>query len=98
MKPDTLRMIIGFALIVVILIGWQILFKPKPRPQPAPVAAAPAPAPLETAAAAQPKPAATPVLAPVKPASEAAPESTVVLENDVLRLELSSYGGTVKSA
>ena len=96
MKPDTLRMIIGFALIVVILIGWQILFKPKPRPQPAPVAAAPAPP--ETAAAAEPKPAATPVLAPVKPASEAAPESTVVLENDVLRLELSSYGGTVKSA
>ena len=59
MKPDTLRMIIGFALIVVILIGWQILFKPKPRPQPAPVAAAPAPP--ETAAAAEPKPAATPV-------------------------------------
>jgi YidC/Oxa1 family membrane protein insertase len=96
-KSDTLRTIIGFSLIVIILVGWQVLYKPKPRAAATPPVTEPAEVAPETTAAEPPKPVAPPALAPIVPGA-AGPESTVALENDVMRLELSSYGGTVKSA
>jgi YidC/Oxa1 family membrane protein insertase len=99
MKSDTFRTVIGFALIIAILVGWQILFRPKPKP-----AAAVQPAPAETAAPAettrpepQPEPA---TLAPAPAAADEAvlPETTVVIENDLIRIEVSSLGGAITSA
>ncbi len=94
MKSDTTRTVIGFALIILILVGWQFLFRPKPRP------VAPAPAVAAETAAAEPQPA---VPAPDPPARAPAPaaplpETTLVLENDLIRLEFTSLGGAVRSA
>ena len=91
--------IIGFVLVAVILIGSQILLRPRQRaPQPAAAPVQPQAQPAQTTqpAAPAPMPAAAPTLAPL--AFEPAPESVVVLENDLLRVEFSSIGGSVKSA
>jgi YidC/Oxa1 family membrane protein insertase len=97
-------MIVGFALVVVILIGWQMLFKPKGQPL--------KPVPVAQPAAAQPETARTPgsVGGPATETGKAAPaaltlvpaevvpETTIVIENKVLRLEFSNLGGALKSA
>ncbi|HDQ99677.1 MAG TPA: membrane protein insertase YidC [candidate division WOR-3 bacterium] len=104
MNKDTLRMAIGFAVIVGILIIWQIAFRPTP-PAPAPVAAEATPG-EPAAETAPPVLTPTPVEAesppePSAPAAfafEPAPDTTVTLENDVLRLTFSSTGGALRSA
>jgi YidC/Oxa1 family membrane protein insertase len=90
-------MVVGFALVVAILVGWQMLFKPRPRIQ----SQASAPA-AETARQVSesvdtrlPEP--LPTLKPLLPQAGLVPETTVVLENRVMRLELSNVGGTVRS-
>jgi YidC/Oxa1 family membrane protein insertase len=98
LKSDTLRMVIGFALIVVILIGWQVLFRPKPRQQAVPVATQPASAPVAT-----PTPAPEAKTTPAVPALVAldatpVPETTVTLENSLLHVEFSNIGGRLTSA
>ncbi len=88
MKSDTTRMIVGFLLILVILIGWQLLYRPKPRVQPTPTAEVPPPAPTPAPApTAEPKVALAPM--PAIPVAE----TTVVLANDFLQLEFSNIGG-----
>jgi len=94
-----LTTIIGFVLVAVILIGSQILLRPKPpASQPAAAPVQPQAQPAQTtqppAPVAEPAPAAA--LAPLS--AEPARESIVVLENDLVRVEFSSIGGTVKSA
>lgn len=102
MNKDTLRMVIGFGIVLVILIVWQMAFRPKPRPAaPAPVAAdTVVPAPVETAAA-EPEAAPARDTAPALPAAlradSAVPARTEVLENDFLRAEFSSIGGGLTS-
>ncbi len=93
---NTLTTIIGFVLIAVILIGSQMLLKPKRAAVQPPVATpVQAPAqPAETTRPAAPEP--TPVLAPLK--AEPAAETTVVLQNDLLRVEFTNVGGAIKSA
>jgi YidC/Oxa1 family membrane protein insertase len=100
--------IIGFVLVAVILIGSQMLLKPRQAPpKPAETATQPAP-PAESiraespAAGSQPSAPSPQPLAPVPAllaplAAEPAPESIVVLENDLLRVEFSNIGGVVKS-
>lgn len=97
MKTDTLRTVIGFALIIAILIGWQLLFRPKPRPAaPVPAAAAETTAPVDTALP-EPEPdTVRPALAAAP--AEILPETTLVIENSVLRLEFTSLGGAIRSA
>jgi len=99
MSKDTLRMVIGFGVIVVILIVWQFVFRPKPRPQPA---ATPVPAEttaVDTTAAPEPAALEPEPAAPVRlTAAPAAAETTLVLENDLLRLEFTNRGGALKSA
>ncbi len=105
MSKDTMRMMIGFGVIVVILIIWQFAFRPKPRPQ----AQAPVPVAAETTAvetvaaepAVEPEPVEPePVPAPPVRLTAAAAESetTLVLENDLIRLEFTNRGGAVSSA
>lgn len=103
MNKDTLRMVIGFGIVVVILIVWQFAFKPKPQPRATPprvsttaadttqpiLSATPEPAPAQPVAA----PAVIPSLA-----GTATAETTLVLENDVIRVEFSNVGGAVTSA
>ncbi|OYD16864.1 hypothetical protein CH330_01590 [candidate division WOR-3 bacterium JGI_Cruoil_03_51_56] len=101
MSKDTLRMVIGFVFIIAILIIWQSLFRPNPRP------AAPQTPPLaETTQAKsaqppvkkakpeqeQPVPELTPLL--VEPAR---PETTVVLENQFLKVKFTNMGGALSS-
>lgn len=97
MKSDTLRMVVGFALIVAILVGWQVLFKPKARQQSIPRPVPSQNQPPETTAARQEAPEPQPTLAPVLPRAELIPESTVTLENRLMRLAFSNVGGTLKS-
>ncbi len=107
---NSLTTIIGFVLVAVILIGSQMLLKPKrPQPQPAATPAQAQPQPAETAGGRPPASASqssvpnpqslTPGPALLAPLSaEPVPESIVVLENALLRVEFSNIGGTVKSA
>lgn len=80
-------MIIGFAAVMLILVVWQMLAPPRrPQPAPQPVQAAPVqPAPV------------TPVLATPAVTPPALPETTVTLENDAMRVELTSDGASLKS-
>ncbi len=97
MKSDTVRMVIGFALVVAILLVWQAWFKPQPRTpvrRAAPVAESVRAMPEESAVVSEEP---VPVLKPLWPEASSPPETTVVLENEVMRLELSSIGGTVRS-
>jgi len=103
MKPKSdstsLTTIIGFVLVAVILIGSQFLLRPKrtaPQPVAAPVQPQPQPAETTRPSAPTPVPTAAPTLAPLS--AEPAPESIVVLENDLLRVEFSNIGGAVTSA
>ena len=97
MKTDTLRTVIGFALIIVILIGWQMLFRPKPKPTvPAPVNAVETAAPVDTARTASEPDTVRPALTAAP--AEILPETTLVLENDLLRLEFTSLGGAVRNS
>jgi YidC/Oxa1 family membrane protein insertase len=103
MKPKSdstsLTTIIGFVLVAVILIGSQFLLRPKrtaPQPVATPVQPQPQPAETTRPSVPAPVPAAPPTLAPLK--AEAAPESIVVLENDLLRVEFSNIGGAITSA
>jgi len=96
---NSLTTIIGFVLVAVILIGSQLLLRPKrtqPQPAAAPVQAQPQPVETAPPVVPAPVPAAARTLAPLS--AEAAPESVVVLENSLLRVEFSSIGGAVKSA
>ncbi len=102
MNRDTLRMVIGFGVIVAILIIWQVAFRPKPKPRPVPVDTTeqvtkdtlPAPAVEEPPEEKTPEPSGvTPLVI-----DSTATETTVVLENDVLRLEFTSMGGALRSA
>jgi YidC/Oxa1 family membrane protein insertase len=95
-KSDNLRMIIGFAIIAVILIGSQFLLRPRRPAQPAAQPATSA-MPAETAAAPAETtaPAPAPVLALIPAAT--VPETTVVLENKALRVEFTNLGGAIKS-
>jgi len=100
MSKDTVRMVVGFAVILVVLVAWQTLFRPKPRPA---AAAEPAPVPAETTATRQP---AQPVLSEQAPVEKPAPlladaaasETTLVLENEYLKLEFTNTGGALRSA
>ncbi|MEO0085117.1 MAG: membrane protein insertase YidC [candidate division WOR-3 bacterium] len=94
MKSDTIRMIVGFVLVVAILIVWQLLVPARRRPAPA----QPVPAAQETTAG---SPALTIVeSAPLPPTAPpvAMAETTVVLENELLRVELTSAGGAISRA
>ena len=99
---STTTTIIGFVLVAAILILSQIFLRPKAAPPQQ--AAAPA-QPTQTQPA-QPTlggPSAAPALQPtaapslVPLAAEPAPESIVTLENELLRVELTSVGGAVRS-
>jgi len=85
---DNLRMLIGFVIIVLILILYPMILPRKPRPLPVPdtLPTPAAPAPQETVAL-TPQPTVQPLV----------PETTIVLENQLLKLALTSQGGGIKS-
>jgi len=97
------RVLLAFILSMAIMAVWGTFFMPKRPPQP-PEAQAPVTAPE----AAQPgAPAKTPAATPGKTAVEAptpaaepraaSAETTVVVENELYRVELSNRGGVVRS-
>jgi YidC/Oxa1 family membrane protein insertase len=91
MSSDNLRLIVGFAIIMVILIVWQMFLPARTRTaSPAPPVAAES---VATESAAGPI---TSVLEPAPPA-EPLPETTFTLENQFLQLVITSRGGAVKS-
>lgn len=105
MSKDTLRMVIGFAIVMAILLVWQTAFRPRPVRAPTPEPAttndtveaeksAPTPAPTDPAHVSPPAATLTRGLT----ATAARAETTLVLENEHLRLEFSNLGGTLRSA
>jgi len=95
---STLTTVIGFVLVAAILILSQIFLRPRTPPT------KPAPTPTQQtqpAETAQPAPqelvpTQTPSLTPL--AVQPAPESIVTLENDLVRIEFTSVGGSIRSA
>jgi YidC/Oxa1 family membrane protein insertase len=97
---SSLTTIIGFVLVAVILIGSQLLLKPRQapaRPAETPAQQSQPAQPTQTTQPAQPalEPAKTPTLVPLTVTP--APESVVTLENDLVRVEFSSIGGAIRS-
>ncbi|UCG43560.1 MAG: membrane protein insertase YidC [candidate division WOR-3 bacterium] len=96
MSRDTIRMIIGFGVIVVILIVWQLAFRPKPRPQ--------QPLGVDTSARVapdtlvKPEPVDKPEPKPALVLDTSVTETSTVLENDFVRYEFTNLGGALKSA
>jgi YidC/Oxa1 family membrane protein insertase len=97
MSKDTIRMIIGFGVIVVILIIWQTAFRPRPAPrQPVPVDTFAQVAP-DTAAEPQPVEKTEPEPIPALVLDTSVIETSTVLENDLVRFEFTNKGGALKS-
>lgn len=91
-----MRLLLAFALMGLVLLGWQYVFPP-PKPAPAQKKAAqpaqqkkaePAPAPAQAAPA---------EAASQEPLAAAGREETLVIETDVYRLALSNRGATIRS-
>jgi YidC/Oxa1 family membrane protein insertase len=99
------RVLLAFLLSMAVMAIWGVFFTPKPQPKPSQPAAAPAgpaqsapqsPAPGQPAAASQ-RPAVTAAAPAAAPPKAAAAEQTIVIENDLYRVELSNRGGVVRS-
>jgi YidC/Oxa1 family membrane protein insertase len=94
-----MRLLLAFALMGLVLLGWQFIFPP-PKPAPAQKVEARKSAPAEKQEAAAPaspaeQPAPTPAAA--APAAGATKQETFIIETDVYRLALSNRGATVRS-
>jgi YidC/Oxa1 family membrane protein insertase len=92
---DNKRLLLAVAISAVIMVGWSFLFPNKPPPKPV---AAHSSADGGPALAVEPPQSAGLALGalPPPPAPDA-PEETWVLESDLVKATLSSWGGSVKS-
>lgn len=92
---DTTRMLIGFVLIMLVLFVWQAFMPRTTAPRPTPsipnldTTQSTIKSPSENYSAKEIKPKKTP--------STILPETTVVLENNVMRLVFTNYGASIKS-
>lgn len=90
MNSENLRMLVGFAIIMLILILWQLLLPSRTRTTPAP-----APAPVESVTPdSQPQ---TPILTTISEPEYEYPETSFTLSNQVLEVVLSSRSAAIKS-
>jgi YidC/Oxa1 family membrane protein insertase len=96
-----MRSLIAAVLCLLVIAGWSLIYKP-PQPPPAPPAAtttnsaaAPAQGPPATSAPSGGKAAKSP--APPVTMRAASAESSVVIESDLYRVEISNRGGVVRS-
>lgn len=89
-----MRVLLAFVLSMAVMALWTAFFVPKrpPQPSPAPRPAVPAASPEGAAAGVAP-----PVIPQPAPPKAAAEEKTIVVENDLYRVELSNRGGVVRS-
>lgn len=99
------RVLIAFLLSMGVMVVWGVFFAPKPQPKPAQPTVTTAKAPETSAPGAPAAPATAMQAAPAtpSPAAQAAPvksaeqEKTIVIENELYRVELSNRGGVVRS-
>lgn len=106
-KSTQLRLLVAVLLSIAVMAVWGLLFPPpKPAPQTqAPMESGQAPAgatkptPIPSGPAAKAPAPATPAVSPAKPVAPraAAEEKTIVVENDLYRVEFSNRGGVVRS-
>jgi YidC/Oxa1 family membrane protein insertase len=96
-----MRSLIAAVLCLIVIAGWSLIYKPPPQPQSPPNPAAvttnpvsPAPAAPSTSASAAGKAAAAAGPVTIRAASA---ESSVVIESDLYRVEISNRGGVVRS-
>jgi YidC/Oxa1 family membrane protein insertase len=88
------RTLLAFALSMVILLVWGLLYKPQPPPKKPQAPAAATPATSQPSAPVAASAAPTPQATAPKSASQ---EKTVVIESDLYRIELSNRGAVVRS-
>ena len=92
------RVLMAFLLSMGVMVVWGVFFAPKPQPKPAQpavtTAKAPEPAPAAAIQAAPATPTPAPSAAPPKAAEQ---EKTIVIDNDLYRVELTNRGGLVRS-
>jgi YidC/Oxa1 family membrane protein insertase len=94
------RLLLAFALMMIVLLGAQYFFKPVPAPKRvAPVTPAPAAETAKSPAAAPPRSAVTPVAETGEstPPLQAAAESTQVIDTAVYHIVFTNKGAVVKS-
>ena len=95
------RIILAFALALLVMIGFYFLNPPKPQPPPESAVTQPAPNATSSTNAGvgqpnQPAAASSTGITPAAPLA-AAGEKSVVIESDLYRVELSNRGGVVRS-
>jgi YidC/Oxa1 family membrane protein insertase len=100
----TRRVLLAFALWMIFMVVWGMFYKPAPPQKPAPAAPPVASQPAPPKAPAAPTPAKAPAetpkqiaAAPAATAVVAAQEQTIVVENDLYRVEFSNRGGVACS-
>ncbi len=96
---DQQRVVIAFALMLVILFVWSKFFKPPappPTPKPSPTATA-TQAPGANQEAAAPAPPVETVIAPPAGVVQASAEQRIIIDSSLYRVELSNRGGIVRS-
>jgi YidC/Oxa1 family membrane protein insertase len=87
------RTLLAFFLSMIVLMVWGYFYKPAPPPRPLQTT----PAQTTAAPAAPAKGLSAAPAAPVVPPTAAAQEKTIVVENDLYRVEFSSRGAVVRS-
>jgi YidC/Oxa1 family membrane protein insertase len=103
------RVLLAFLLSIGVMAVWGVFFAPKPQPKPPQPAATgiaqpaqspsqtPPPTPGQPAAASRQRSTVQAAPQPAAPPKAAADEKTIVIENDLYRVELSNRGGVVRS-
>ena len=94
-----MRSLLAAVLCLVVIAGWSLIYKPPQPPTPNPAAVTTNPVAPPPGAPSTSTPGAVKVAAPAAPVTMrgASAESSVVIESDLYRVEISNRGGVVRS-
>jgi YidC/Oxa1 family membrane protein insertase len=94
-----MRSLLAAVLCLVVIAGWSLIYKPPPQPPAKPAAVTTNPVAPALGAASTTVPSAGKAATPATPATmrAASAESSVVIESDLYRVEISNRGGVVRS-
>jgi YidC/Oxa1 family membrane protein insertase len=94
-----MRSLLAAVLCLIVIAGWSLIYKPPQPPPPNPAPATTYPVPPAPAAPSTSAPATGKAATPAAPVTmrAASAESSVVIESDLYRVEISNRGGVVRS-
>jgi YidC/Oxa1 family membrane protein insertase len=94
-----MRSLLAAVLCLIVIAGWSLIYKPQQPPPASPATATTYPVPSAPVAPSTSAPATGKAAAPAAPVTirAASAESSVVIESDLYRVEVSNRGGVVRS-